>query len=370
LGVLDYLKQYSSENTIRSYQSGLKTFFEVVYGKREPLEELAERYFNENRAHEEDVQDFLVHLKGYPPMTVNQKLTSVRVFLVENGVELSQRFWKRLRGRVKGSRAVTIDKVPSNEELRKIMMHLPVQGRALYLALSSSGMRIGEALQTKLDDLDLESNPARVTIQGEYTKTGNPRRAFVSREAKEAIGEWLKVRESYLEAAAAKSHLHGKDASDSRFFPFEAPTAYKMWHNALRKAGLGKRDKRTNHHKIHPHVLRKFFRTRLGAVIPVDVVEALMGHEGYLTEVYRRYSVEDLAKFYKQGEHALLVFTESGEITKLRKEVQEQKDKLQALVNGLAVENMQLKDQMKQQDEKIAEIAEVLAELKRMVKPA
>ena len=31
-------------------------------------------------------------------------------------------------------------------------------------------------------------------------------------------------------------------------------------------------------------MLRKFFRTRLGAVIPVDVVEALMGHEGYLTE--------------------------------------------------------------------------------------
>ena len=54
-------------------------------------------------------------------------------------------------------------------------------------------------------------------------------------------------------------------------------------------------------------------------MIPVDVVEALMGHEGYLTEVYRRYSIEDLAKFYKQGEYALLVFTESGKVGRPKK---------------------------------------------------
>jgi len=34
--------------------------------------------------------------------------------------------------------------------------------------------------------------------------------------------------------------------------------------------------------------------------IPVDVVEALMGHEGYFTEVYGSYTVEDLARFYKK----------------------------------------------------------------------
>ncbi|MEM3629336.1 MAG: hypothetical protein QXW47_06335 [Candidatus Jordarchaeales archaeon] len=55
-------------------------------------------------------------------------------------------------------------------------------------------------------------------------------------------------------------------------------------------------------------MLRKFFRTRMATVIPVDIVEALMVHEGYLAEVYRQYSFEDLAKYYKQGEHTLLVF--------------------------------------------------------------
>jgi hypothetical protein len=159
-----------------------------------------------------------------------------------------------------------------------------------------------------------------------------------------------------LVAAAAKSHLHSKDKVDPRVYPFEPPTAYTMWHNALKKAGLGSRDKRTNHHKIHPHVLRKFFRTRLGAVIPVDVVEALMGHEGYLTQVYRRYSLEDLAKFYLQGEHALIVYTDAEEVGRLRQEVEEKSRQLQALVNGLTTENMDLKNRLKTVETEISEL--------------
>ena len=85
----------------------------------------------------------------------------------------------------------------------------------------------------------------------------------------------------------------------------------------------------------------------MATVIPVDVVEALMGHEGYLTEVYRRYSIEDLAKFYKQGEHTLLVFAESENVSKLRAEIEEKNRQLQALVNGLIAENMELKTGLK-----------------------
>jgi tetrahydromethanopterin S-methyltransferase subunit F len=53
-------------------------------------------------------------------------------------------------------------------------------------------------------------------------------------------------------------------------------------------------------------------------VIPSDVVEALMGHEEGLTEVYRRYSTEDLEEFYKKGEYALTTngSLSNGELTK------------------------------------------------------
>jgi len=98
----------------------------------------------------------------------------------------------------------------------------------------------------------------------------------------------------------------------------------------------------------------------MATVIPVDVVEALMGHEGYLTEVYRRYSLEDLAKFYKQGEHTLLVFAESENVSKLRAEIEERNRQLQALVNGLIAENMELKNRLKILEKHVKEVREFL----------
>jgi len=362
--VEEFLKMYRSHNTVKAYRWALTEFFRSVYGEDEGrLEEHAERYFNEKRDVEKDIENFLAAINDKPPKSVRLCLTAVRTFLIENDVELPVKFWRRLIKRVRGSRALTLDKVPSNAELRRIIMHMPVHGKALFLTLASSGMRIGEALKLKVEDVELDTKPVRVNIRGEYTKTGNSRVAFVSREAAEAIQEWLKVRSQYIEAAAGKSHRYGKPTEDQRLFPFEANTAYAVWKNALRKAGFLKKDAQTNRHTVHPHVLRKFFRTRMGSVIPVDVVEALMGHEGYLTEVYRRYSHEDLARFYSLGEAAVSVLAETEEVAKLRVEVEERNRQLQALVNGLTAENMELKQRLQKLEQKLSEIEKMLAEL-------
>lgn len=352
MGKIDYLKQYESKNTVRCYEGSLKDFFGMIYKEREPLEGLAERYFSEKRNYEEDIQNFLVEIKSLAPKSIRLKLASIKTFMLENGVELSQLFWRRLGGRVKGSRALTLDKVPSNIEIRKIVTHLPVQGKALFLCLESSGMRIGEALQITQEDLDLEADPVRVNIQGEYTKTGNSRVTFISKEAVEAVEEWLKVRKEYLGSASARSRYE-KKIDDSRLFPFTEGNARVMWNLALKKTGNGKRDQQTNIHESHVHVLRKFFRSRLATVINADIVEALLGHEEGLTSVYRRYETEDLAKFYKQGEHTLLVFTESGEVSKLKADMEGQR-------SYLMNEMIELKARQNRTEKILDEILEVI----------
>jgi integrase len=358
-----FLKLYHSKQTTRVYTWALTEYYKSVYGENNhTLEEHAEQYFTEKRDIEEDVQNFFSVIADKPPKTVRLMLAAVKTFLVENDVELPAKFWRRLIGRTRGSRALTLDKVPSNVEFRRVISHMPIQGKALYLVLSSSGMRIGETLKLKLDDVELNHDPAKISIRGEYTKTGNSRIAFISREAKEAVEEWLKNRSQYLKAAAGRSHKYGKSTVDDRLFPFEGNTAYAIWLNAVQKTGWLKKDRSTNHYTLHPHTLRKFFRTKMGSVIPVDVAEALMGHEGYLTEVYRRYSQEDLAKFYLQGEPALSVFSEA-EVGRLRVEVEERNKQLQTLVNGLAAENVELKERIKSLEEKYASVDEKTREL-------
>jgi len=361
--VSSFLNMYGSKKTVVTYRWALKRFFESVYGECGDLDECAERYFSEDRDYEADVNNFFVSIRDRPPKSVSIMLTAVKSFLIENGVELSERFWRRLRKRRKGNRALTLDKVPSNEELRRIIVHMPIHGKALYLLLASSGMRIGEALKLRLDDVDLSKRPVRIYIRGEYTKTGNPRIAFASREAGEALSEWIKVRPKYLKAAYKKSRYpRPEPEKDDRLFPFQITTAYAVWKNALDKAGMNERDRSTNIHKLHPHVLRKFFRTRLGAVLPLDVVEALMGHEGYLTEVYRRYSEEELAKFYLKGEHTLLIMATTEDIERVRAEVEERTKQLQALINGLVEENLELKRRLQQTEERLDRLEKLLSE--------
>jgi len=358
--VKNFLDNYPNPSTNRNMRIAITNFFNAVYGeaKREQLDALAERYFREERDYEEDIQKFMKSLNGAAPLTIKLKVSNVKTFLLENDIELPQKFWNKINRRIKGSRALTLDRIPTNTELKQLLLHMPIQGKAAYLCLESSGMRIGELLKSNIDDLYLNEDPARIQVRGEVTKTGNSRHAFFSREAQEALVEWLKVREEYLRAAVAKSHLYKKSLEDKRVFPFDPRTAYSIWTKALHNSGLNGKDKSTGREKIHPHTLRKFFRTRLGATgIPVDVIEALMGHEGYLTEVYRRYTLEDLRKFYLQGESALLVFTDAAEVTKLRQEVEEHAHKiqkevdernrsLQSLVNGLTTENLELKSRM------------------------
>jgi len=376
--VKNFLENYDNLGTRRNLKVAIHKYFQCFYEETTPenLDEMAKKYFSEKRDYEKDVRNFLSSLNGSAPLTIRLKLSSIKSFLIENDVELPLKFWRMINRKMKGSRALTLDRTPTIAELKQILMHMPIQGKALYLILESSGMRIGELLKSNIDDLYLEENPARIQIRGEITKTGNSRHAFFSSEAKEAITEWLKVRENYLKAAIGKSHLYDKVSDDPRLFPFNSSTAYCLWKNALHKAGLNGRDKSTNREKLHPHVLRKFFRTQLPSVIPVDIVEALMGHEGYLTEVYRKYKVEDLAKFYLKGEPALLVFTDTKKVvelqkaieeksTKLRKDIEEKNTRLQVLVNSLALENQSIKNEMLQTKREMHELSLTVGSLVR-----
>lgn len=220
--------------------------------------------------------------------------------------------------------------------------------RALVLVLASSGMRVGEALQIKLDDLQLENDPPKIKIRAEYTKTGERRTVFISREAKEALEEWLKVRDDYLKSALNKNRglqkvgSGKKSIDDNRVFPFDIRVVEFSWQNLLKKAGLLKKDEATNVTRIRIHGLRKFFRSNLPPIVPVDIVEALMGHSGYLTECYRRYTEKQLGEYYKKGEH-LVTIQMPKEIAEIESEFRDELNKNRKLIEDLIIENKEMR---------------------------
>ena len=336
-----FLELYESKSTSRTYKTALTYFFSSIYpkeifvkkGKQEKeklklrtqiLATKVDEYFSEKHDIAQDIINFQNTIKERPPKTIKLFLAVVRSFLIENEIELSEKFWRRIRRRINGSKAVTKDEVPDNKKLRKILTHMATKGKALFLTLASSGMRIGETLQLELDDVDFSNSPTKIEILRNYTKGGNRRTTFISSEATEALKEWLKIREQSTETAIKRSRSKKTFTTNkNNLFPYQSTTAQFMWNEALRKSGFTKFDKETNRRTLHIHVLRKFFRTRMALVMPLDMVEALMGHEGYLTGAYRSYSDEQLSKNYLKAEHTVSIFGEIGEVSKLRKEFEE-----------------------------------------------
>ncbi|MEM0253239.1 MAG: tyrosine-type recombinase/integrase [Candidatus Bathyarchaeia archaeon] len=389
--IQDWLKTYGEERTRRVFYSGLKAFMEYLYnvkfknGVDESLEAYAASYLRECRDGKrdwfKDLLGFAAYLHDRPPKTAHTYLGAVKNWIEFSlDVELTRKQSKLLRGRLpKGNKARTEEDELSREKLRRLLSHMPLHGKALFLLLASSGIRISEALSLKLDDLDLNSDPVIVRVRGEYTKAGDAYYSFISKEAREILVEWLKQRDKYLEAAVnrgrglAKLGRGMKQPSDDRVFPFSVKTAEAIWINALRKAELESRDKSTGRRTLHIHMLRKFFQSQMKyAGVPEDIVEALIGHSGYLDEAYRRYSREQMAEWYKKGEPYLLVNVprEIAEIqTHFQNEVEELHRRVEDLTKKLTdanAVNLQLLSENMKLKEKMARLESEIKELRRL----
>ncbi len=273
-----WLEEFNGTSTRKSYLSALRKFKNNL-----GIEDLGE-YLQSNPDTTADIKRFIVSLNGKPAKTIISYTGTVRVFFTDHNVEIEANGWRRLRRRgFLPRRAIgeTRDKAPSKKQLKKILNHLDIKGRASTLFMLSSGARIGETLQLKEEDFDLESNPPKVHIRSDYTKGGvGGRTVYFSFEARDAIKDWLAKKPTLTK----KNQTHYSD--DDRVFCWSKSTNYFMWNNACNRAGLGERDTKTGRRVYHIHSLRKFFRTKIG--LNLDVTNALLGHSEYLDSSYLR----------------------------------------------------------------------------------
>ena len=168
------------------------------------------------------------------------------------------------------------------------------------------------------------------------------------------------MRERYLQAAAKRSRSP-KPLEDGRIFAWSPNLVLVKWRHAAEKAGLNQRDPTTGRMKLHPHSLRKFFRSRGALVAPVDTLEILMGHRGgYLVEAYRRYDEQTLAEIYKkQIEPALQIYGQPENLEEIRKE----QSKTSKIIEELVRENLELRRSLEELRRKV----EALEAMKREV---
>jgi len=322
-----FLEDIDKTSTRRIYRNHINSFFET-------LQINPDTYFEEGRDYGDDLLTFWKNIKHLAPMTRASRITCVRQFLEENDIQVQRKVWKKIK-RQKKAIPKTIDHVPTPNELKQILQHGTIKERALFLLMSSAGIRISEALHLKPEDIVYKDNnsnlisPGKIIIRQGESKNDVPRITFFSDEARDSLIEWLKVRDDYLKSAVERCNKRegfNKELNDDRLFPFAWTSAWNMWSKLLRKSGYDKKDPTSNRFEIHIHCLRKYFINRLKGVIRADAVEQIAGHEGYLDRSYRKIPEADLNDLYKQGMHSLLVFEHPTDISDVHEELK-QKDK-------------------------------------------
>jgi integrase/recombinase XerD len=167
---------------------------------------------------------------------------------------------------------------------------LGLRDRALLEFLYGTGARISEAVGAAVDDLELDSDDASVTLHG---KGGRARMVPVGQYARVALDAYLVRARPGL---AAGGRGTPRVFLNARGGPLSRQSAWSILHHAASVAGLPFEGPRA----VSPHTLRHSYATHLldgGA--DVRVVQELLGHASVTTtQVYTLVTVDRLREVY------------------------------------------------------------------------
>jgi integrase len=332
-----FLNSLKNKKTRIVYKANLKMFFDTIKKTPETL------LNQEQKTTEEDIQIFLGEIKNKAPKTVLNKISTIRSFIEYNRIELPHIFWKTLKNKIGSNRPITVKIIPTNEELKQILIRTNCKSRAMILILSSSGIRIGELLKLKEEYINFESEPTLIEIPAKISKYNIARTTFISNEATYSLKEWLKERNDYIEQAN-KKHYKKARKIENYVFPFSYETARAIWVNVISNTKLNNKDHTTHRYKMRIHSLRAYFRTRATLKAPLDLVEEMMGHSGYLTQEYRQHTTEDLKQAYIKAEQDLSIFDKSTDT-----------EQLEENIDKLKTKNKELEERLKQIEKNLYE---------------
>jgi len=271
--------------------------------------------------------------------TIKTRFSIIRSYLYYLGVKSNPQDIKQL---LKFPKKTQEERYPVKKQEIRDLVHAQARHpkrQALYLALSSSGMRQGEALYIKKKDLDFSLERTMVRIKADYTKTKTARTTFVSKECHEKI-------KTYFENLEDDDYVFTNSHGD---FKTRGRSEQMALSNALEVLGYNEKYPSNGFYKITSHSFRAYFFTAATRKHDENYAHKMTGHGGYLMQ-YDRMTDEEKLKLYLELEPNLVVFDQTKnelEISRLRDKIEE--------IDELKKEVRKLREQQAKSDKMIVE---------------
>lgn len=249
-------------NTIRSNGANITGFLRFLKDSGiDQLQDINREHIAEFVECEQD--------RGLSPNTISTQLRSVYAFmnfLIAHDVLHPELLKRKLRIKVPDALPRAIDL----EHIKQLLAAIrKPRDCAMVLTLLRTGMRIGELLSTKVEDLNLRENFIQI-IEAQKNRVG--RVVYLSNDARSALKKWL-----YIRSRQSEFVFYGNRGGA---LSYEA--ARMIFHAYLKKTGLA-------HKGYTLHCLRHTFATELlNAGMPLQCLQELLGHS--CIEMTRRYA--------------------------------------------------------------------------------
>ncbi|HJJ39566.1 MAG TPA: tyrosine-type recombinase/integrase, partial [Methanocorpusculum sp.] len=190
--VSSFLHQYENKRTYRNYQTAIYHFLQAVSdiekNKPDYLDSAAAEYLKEISAGRNLLKDLICaanRFSGtYSPVSTHLMLHSVTLWLEDCGFSLNRREYKRIFSKLPPAYPIRKEAELTRQMFFRIYTSLsPEWAKVLLLVLLASGMRIGEALALKYDDIAWKKSRAEISVRAEITKTKTARTVYLTKEA-------------------------------------------------------------------------------------------------------------------------------------------------------------------------------------------
>lgn len=293
------------------------------------------KYIQYRKKIETDILTFIDYLKNKEktpsPATFLQSKSAIYKLLKVFNIKISDNFKDDLTRLTPKNEAVTDPIISTKEEFREIFNRLDTQGKAMFLMQVSSGCRLEELLDIRMEDLELKYKYPRFRIRHDDSKNGKQAKKRCSREAKQWINRYYTEREQWLETKNNRSKGRGNTGIEGTLFPMSKQNAIDKWNNALKKADLNEIDTQSGLHRRISHTLRKYFRKQCKKAGEELFGKWMSNHDRNVdnTYIYDNCDQKEIDEIYSKCEKELLIFETTDTTDENILKLKEQIDKLQ-----------------------------------------
>ena len=295
--VTAFLEFYQNESTRWNYQNAIYRYLICFYPELtrnlDEMDRVAAAYLAELRTSRNLLNDLAYSVNQmktmYAPTYVNLNLRVLCLWFDDNQAGITRRIRQRVFNLVPPAYSIREEAELTRSLLKRIYRALPDWCRVLFLFLSGTGLRLGEAMTLDKKDIDWSGVRPAVRVRAEHSKNKIPRITYMTKEAEDAL----------------RSYLTSRSDDDPRVFPYTVGCAQSLLRKSLDKAGWGPVNGEAR--RFHWHMTRKWFISRFSLVASKEVAEELAGHVGYLSRSYQRFTRRQILAQFKKADSYLSV---------------------------------------------------------------